>query len=403
MPSIRKRITTEAVKAMKPGDIVWDTKLSGFGVRCQRRDRVFVYKTRINNRQRWFSIGKFGQPWTVDAAERRVRIIQGDIAKDLDPASIRDERIRNPTLEQAGNEYLKVEISKRKEATQVQYTDFLKRLVYPSLGECKVADLKFSDISRLHHDLRGTPATANRVVAVLSGLFNWCERHGYRPKQSNPAQGIEKNEEKSNERFLSPRELARVGIALSRAERLKTATPYALAAIRLLMFTGCRRDEILELKWKDVKLDKAMLVLADSKTGSRAVYLSAPAMEVLNALPKVAKNPHVIVGDKEGHHLVNLRKVWLRIRKVARLNDVRIHDLRHSFASFGAQGGLSLQMIGKLLGHTKASTTEKYSHLAADPIRAANEATGLQIAAILRGSGADIISLKRKVFPKSGS
>lgn len=396
MPSLRKRVTTEVVKAMKPGDVIWDTKLSGFGVRCQRRDRVFVYKTRINNRQRWFSIGKFGQPWTVDAAERRVKVIQGDIAKNMDPAAIRDERMRNPTVEQAGNDYLKVEVSKRKQATQIQYADFLRRLVYPRLGQSKVADVTFSDISSLHHSLRDTPATANRVIAVLSGLFNWCEKKGYRPKQSNPAQGIDKNEERGRERFLSPRELARVGIAIARAERNKTETPHALAALRLLMFTGCRRDEILTLQWKDVHIDRAMLLLPDSKTGSRAVYLSAPALEVLAALPKVAKNPFVIVGDKEGQHLVNLRKVWLRICKVARLKDVRIHDLRHSFASFGAQGGMSLQMIGKLLGHTKASTTEKYAHFASDPVRAANEAMGNQIAAILSNRPGKVVSLGRK-------
>lgn len=397
MPSIRKRITTEVVRAMKPGDIVWDTKISGFGVRCQRRDRVFVFKTRVNNRQRWFSIGKFGQPWTVDAAERRIRVIQGDIAKDVDPAAIRDERSRNPTLEQAAIEYLEVQVSKKKAATQVQYEDFLRRLVIPELGKEKVADIKFSDVSRLHHSLRNTPATANRVIAVLSGFFNWCERQGYRPKLSNPTQGIEKNKEESKERFLSPRELARVGIALARAERQQSETPFALAAIRLLMFTGCRRDEILTLKWSDVRLDKAMLSLPDSKTGSRAVYLSAPALEVISGLPRIAKNPYVIVGEKEGHHLVNLRKVWLRICKVARLKGVRIHDLRHSFASFGAQGGLSLQMIGKLLGHTKVSTTEKYAHLAADPVRAANEATGNQIAAILGGRKATVVPLKKSI------
>lgn len=396
MPSERRRITTEVVRAMKPGEIIWDTKISGFGVRCQRRDRVFIFKTRVNNRQRWFSIGKFGQPWTVDAAERRVKVIQGDIAKDMDPAAIRDERNRNPTLEQAALEYLEVQVSKKKPATQVQYDDFLRRLVFPELGKDKVADIKFSDVSRLHHSLRKTPATANRVIAVLSGFFNWCERQGYRPKQSNPAQGIEKNKEESKERFLSPRELARVGIALARAERKQTETPFALAAIRLLMFTGCRRDEILQLQWKDVDLDKAMILLPDSKTGSRAVYLSAPALEILSRLPRVSRNPYVIVGEKDGHHLVNLRKVWLRICKVARLKGVRIHDLRHSFASFGAHGGLSLQMIGKLLGHTKASTTEKYAHLAADPIRAANEATGKQIAAILQGQKGDVVEFKRK-------
>lgn len=397
MASIRRRITKSVIDGMKPGEIIWDTKLIGFAVRFQRRDKVFIYKCRIGNRQRWFAIGKFGQPWTVSDAENRVRVIQGDIAKDLDPASIRDERFRNPTLRQAGESFLETVVSKKRNATQVLYRDFLARLVYPNLGEVKVAQIKFSDIAAFHYGLRKTPVTANRVIATLSTLFSWCERNGLRPKQSNPVQGIERFEEKSKERFLSPRELARLGIALARAERNKTETVFALAAIRLLIFTGCRRNEILELQWNDVKIERAMLMLPETKTGARPVYLSAPAISVLAALPRVSKNPFVIVGEREGQHLVNLRKVWVRICKVARLKSVRLHDLRHSFASVGVSGGASLPIIGKLLGHAKSATTEKYSHLAADPVRAVNEAMGNQIAAMLHGNKGEVVRLKTKM------
>jgi integrase len=357
---------------------------------------MFVFKTRITGRQRWFTIGKFGQPWTVEMAEKRVKVIQGEIAKDADPAALRDERLQNPTVAEAAGGFLEREISKRSETTQVQYRDFLERLVYPKFGKTKVADIKPGDVSSLHFALRKTPVTANRVVAVLSSFFAWCEREGFRPKQSNPAYGIEKNKETSRERFLSARELARLGIALSRAERNETETVFALAAIRLLIFTGCRRDEILQLRWSDVDLDRAMIRLPNSKTGPRTVYLSAPAISVLASLPRVAKNPFVIVGDRDRQHLVNLRKAWVRICKVARLRGVRLHDLRHSFASVGVSGGASLPIIGRLLGHSKAATTEKYSHLAADPVRAANEAVGNQIAAMMRGRRGDVVPLKVK-------
>ena len=385
MASVRKHITKSVVDAMAPGEIIWDTKLIGFGVRYQRRDKVFVYKCRIGNRQRGFAIGKYGQPWTVAEAENRVKVIQGDIAKDLDPAAIRDERVSNPTLRQAGAIFLETVVSKRRKGTQILYHDFLNRLIYPKLGHVKVAQIKFSDIAILHYGLRNTPITANRVIASLSALFSWCERCGLRPRHSNPVQGVERFPEKSKERFLSPRELARLGVALARAERNNTESVFVLAAIRLLMFTGCRRNEILELQWKDVIVERAMLLLPETKTGARPVYLSAPALSVLAGLPKVSKNPFVIVGDKEGQRLVNLRKPWLRICKVARLRDVRIHDLRHSFASVGVNGGASLPIIGKLLGHAKSSTTEKYSHLAADPVRTVNEAMGNQVAAMLKG------------------
>lgn len=385
MASVRKHITKSVVDSMKPDEIIWDTKLIGFGVRYQRRDKVFVYKCRIGNRQRWFAIGKYGQPWTVVDAENRVKVIQGDIARDLDPAAIRDERVRNPTLREIGSVFLETVISKKRKGTQILYHDFLNRLVYPKLGDVKVAQIKFSDIALLHYGLRNTPITANRVIASLSTLFNWCERSGLRPKHSNPTQGVERFKERSKERFLSPRELARLGIAIGRAERNQTESVFALAAIRLLIFTGCRRGEILELQWKDVKIERAMLLLPETKTGARPVYLSAPALSALAALPKVSNNPFVIVGEKQGQHLVNLRKTWLRLCRVARLSDVRVHDLRHSFASVGVNGGASLPIIGKLLGHTKSSTTEKYSHLSADPVRAVNEAMGGQIAAMLSG------------------
>lgn len=394
MASVRKHITNSVLDAMRPGEIVWDTKLIGFGARYQRRDKVFVYKCRIGNRQRWFVIGKCGQPWTVADAQNRVKVIQGDIANDLDPAAIRDERERNPTLRQAGQIFLETVVTKRRKATQVLYKDFFERLTYPKLGDLKVGQIKFSDIALLHYGLRKTPITANRVIASLSAFFSWCERSGLRPRHSNPVQGVERFEEKSKERFLSPRELGRLGIALARAERNQTESIYALAAIRLLMFTGCRRNEILELQWKDISIDKAMLLLPETKTGARPVYLSSPALSVLAGLPRLRNNPFVIVGERDGQHLINLRKPWLRICKVARLKDVRIHDLRHSFASIGVSGGASLPMIGKLLGHTKASTTQKYSHLAADPVRAVNEAMGSQIAAMMNGQNGNILELQ---------
>ncbi len=274
---------------MTSGEIIWDTKLIGFGVRYQRRDKVFVYKCRIGNRQRWFAIGKYGQPWTVSDAENRVKVIQGDIAKDLDPAAIRDERVNNPTLRQVGAIFLETVVSKRRRGTQILYNDFLYRLIYPKLGDVKVAQIKFSDIALLHYGLRNTPTTANRVIASLSALFSWCERCGLRPKHSNPVQGVERFPEKSKERFLSTRELGRLGVALARAERHNTESAFALAAIRLLIFTGCRRNEILELQWKDVNVERAMLLLPETKTGARPVYLSAPALSVLAGLPRVSR------------------------------------------------------------------------------------------------------------------
>ena len=176
---------------------------------------------------------------------------------------------------------------------------------------------------------------------------------------------------------------------MAKAEEEGPESPYVVAAVRLLIFTGARLSEILELQWDHVDIERAMLLLPDSKTGKKAIYLNAPALEVLTVLPRLEGNPFVIVGQKDGSHRVNLQKPWRAIRKRAKLDDVRLHDLRHSFASIAAAGGASLFMIGKLLGHTQSATTERYAHLAADPLRAANEAIGQRIIAAMKPKTSD--------------
>jgi integrase len=395
MDSRKAKITKRVVDALPPHSIVWDTTQAGFAIRRQFRDPVYIFKTRIGSRQRWFTIGGHGT-WTVEKARQEARAIQGEIDRGKDPAAKRDAEAKMPTMATLVGRFLKEAVEPtRAPATATLYRDLWERLGKSELGKLKVGEVQHRDIASLHYKHRTTPVTSNRLVAMLSSFFSWCERNGFREKHSNPALGIEKFKEKSRERFLSPRELARLGIAVARAERKKTETPFAIAALRLLLFTGCRRDEILKLRWRDVHLDKAMLLLPDTKTGARPVYLSAPALAVLGSIPRIANNPFVIAGEREKQHLVNLRKVWLRICKVARLKGVRLHDLRHSFASVGVAGGASLPIVGKLLGHTKGATTEKYSHLAADPVRAANEAVGEQIAAMMSGRKGRVVPLNK--------
>lgn len=442
MPGANKRITKRLVEALKPGSIVWDTDVKGFGVRCQRRDKVYVLKTRTGGRQRWFSIGPHGSPWTPEKARTRAKRILGEIADRKDPATLRDESKRNPTVADLAAMFLREHVeAKRKPSTAKGYRDFLERLALPEIGQFKIADLTRLDVARLHHSLGRTPYQANRLLAVLSKMFAWAEKHGFREDGTNPCRHIERYPEQKRERFLSELELARLGDALSEIERTGTENPFVIAAIRLLIFTGARLGEILNLEWEHVDFERTMLLLPDSKTGQKTIYLSAPALDVLANLPRVEGNPFVICGDKPGAHLVNLEKPWQRIRdratvtlwkrdggvgdiiedleaKLERfpkakevedggaknvqslppgMTDVRIHDLRHSFASMGASGGLSLPMIGKLLGHTQAATTERYAHLAADPVRAANEAIGERIAAVMKGDTDDTEVI---TFPK---
>jgi integrase len=177
-----------------------------------------------------------------------------------------------------------------------------------------------------------------------------------------------------------------------------TEPPEAVLALRLLLFTGCRKNEILKLRWRDVDLERRLLLLPDSKTGAKAVPLGAPAVELLAAAPRIAGSPYVIPGKISGKHFVGLPKVWERLRSVAGLEDVRLHDLRHSFASIGAGGGLSLPILGKLLGHSQPATTARYAHLAADPVRKAVEQVSGEMAAALAGKGGGtVVNLEERL------
>jgi integrase len=246
----------------------------------------------------------------------------------------------------------------------------------------KLDDVRSSDIERLHLNFRATPYQANRLVALLSKMFNWSGRRGER----NPCVGLQRFQEQKRRRYLSSAELARLGAALARAEEERLTSPYVIAAVRLLVFTGARLSEILTLRWDQVDLERGWLNLSDSKTGAKTIYLNAAAERLLIALPRVNGNSFVVPGERHGSHLVNLEKPWRKIREMAQLPDARLHDLRHSFASIGAGAGLGLPVIGALLGHAHAATTARYAHLAGDPLKEAADLIGSRLNAAMKGS-----------------
>ena len=208
----------------------------------------------------------------------------------------------------------------------------------------------------MQYRLHKTPAMANRVVDMLSRLFNMAEAWGFAPQEENPCRFVQKYKERSCERFLSEEEFRRLGRVLDEVEAERKVSASAVAAIRLLMLTGCRLGEIVTLRWEDVDLEAGELRLRDAKTGARQVALSPAAVRVLWTIPRVAVNSWVIAGRKPGTRLGNLNASWLVVRARAGLKDVRLHDLRHSFASRALALGESLTMIGKLLGHRKVVT-----------------------------------------------
>ena len=380
-----RKISKAAVDRLQPGDIAWDAEVRGFGVRCQRRDRVYIVKYRAGGRQRWFTIGKHGSPWTADLARREAKRILGLVADGKDPSDKKQKDRSAPTISALADRFLGEHVeTKSKDRTHTEYRRLIDRIVKPDLGRMKVDEVRSSDIERLHLKYRATPYQANRLVALLSKMFNWSGRRG----DKNPCVGIERFQEQKRRRYLSSAELARLGAALKNAEDERLTSPYVIAAIRLLVFTGARLSEILTLQWDHVDLERGWLNLSDSKTGAKTIYLNAAAQRLLTALPRLEGNPFVVPGERRGKHLVNLEKPWRRIREVGQLPDLRLHDLRHSFASIGAGAGLGLPIIGALLGHAQAATTARYAHLAADPLKQAADLIGRAVEEALTNGSA---------------
>jgi integrase len=303
-----------------------------------------------------------------------------------DPLAEHQALQKAPTVATLAERYMAEHARVKKKAGSIRPDEYnLRCHVLPALGTKKVAAVTRADVAHLHHTMRQTPGAANRVLALLSKMFTLAEQWGLRPEGSNPVRHIQRYRERRFDRFLSAEELARLGEVLTEAERTQTEYASVIAAIRLLIFTGARLSEILELRWKQVDFDHACLREPESKTGAKCIYLSPPALAVLYGIERNASNPYVIVGREPGAHLVNLRKPWDRIRATAGLPDVRLHDLRHSFASVGAAMGISLPIIGKMLGHNHVATTQRYAHLAADPVKEAVDKIGATIAAAMYG------------------
>jgi len=429
---MRGQITKRSVDALKPAVteyFLWDKKLPGFGVRVQTTGaRSYVVKYRAGSGRstptRRVTLGALGK-LTPDEARKLAKATLGSVAHGADPAAVKAAERRGATLKELAELFLAEHAeAKRKASTAAHYRDVLERLVLPELGSRKAEKVTVADIARLHARQRAHPYQANRMLAVVGSLYSFAGKRRIIPFGLNPTGGIEKYPERGRERFLSSKELTRLGEAIREAETIglpytiderkpkakhapkeknrKTKIgPHAAAAIRLLILTGARLREILHLKWEDVDFERGMLLLPDSKTGKKAIVLNAPALYVLANLPRIGA--YVIAGQNAGteheRSRADLKRPWQAIATRAKLDGVRIHDLRHTHASVGAGAGLGLPIIGKLLGHANATTTARYAHLDADPLRRASERIGLQLSKAMGerpDSSAQIKTMRRR-------
>ena len=387
------KLTRRAVDALsvEAGDTVyWDRDLPGFGIRVHASGRkVWCVQTRgPDGRPKRYAIGPYGGDLTPDAARRKAAVAIDRIKRGLDPDP--PAPAAEPTVADLAERYMEAHVRVNCRPATVETFGRIVRLhIVPALGGMPLSKVDRAEVAALHHGLRDRPSQANRTVEVLARMFRLAEAWGMTPPRRNPCRSVRRYRETRRERFLAPEEYRALGRALDAAERDGSAFPTAVPAIRLLLLTGCRKNEIAMLRWDDVDRTEGVLRIRDGKTGHRRVPLTPAVAHVLEGIPRIEGNPWVIAGQKRGERLKNLDAIWARLRERAGLGDVRIHDCRHSYASRALALGEGLSMIGRLLGHARVTTTARYAHLARDTEKASAARVGGSIGAdILPGADA---------------
>lgn len=365
------RLSIRLIETLEPRArdyIVFDEDTPGFGLRIMTSGKKsYLIQYRAGGRTRRVTFCRYGV-LTVEEARKRARELLGNVAKGDNPAEVRSDARRAPTVNSVCNRFYEEHVLQRcKPSTQREYQRAIDIFIKPELGTFKIADVTRADVAAIQHKYRHIPYQANRTLGVLSKMFNLCEIWGLRPDGSNPCRHVAKYRENKRERFLSKEEIERLARVLDDADANLTESWFMTAAIRLLLLTGCRHSEIQKLKWAYVREDH--IGLPDSKTGARRIPLPPAAKAVLDAVPLVPGNEYVFAGLVENQHITDFQRPWRRIRKKAGLPKVRIHDLRHTYASNAVMSGLNIVMVGKLLGHTQIQTTMRYAHLADSAVK----------------------------------
>lgn len=402
MTKITKRLV-ESCEASGRDYFLWDDDLQGFGLRVFASGRrSYLVQYRKDGRSRRVTIGSHGR-LTPEEARKEARILLGDVARGENPAEERAQAHRDPTVREFCDYYLEegpLAKPNKKESSWKSDRSLIRAHILPLLGNRKLKTITRRDVEKFQRDIAdgktartidlpgrsksvvsGGRGTATRTLASFSAMLSFAVQRGF--LDFNPALGVQKFKQRKMQRFLTVGEIGALGDAITAMERTGEISIYSAAAIRLLLLTGCRRGEILELKWRYVDLERGVLRLPDSKTGAKVVPLGQPCVDLLRDLPRMEGTDLVVPSILSGGVQHGMQSTWEKVRARAGLDDVRIHDLRHSFASVAVMGGASLYMVGKILGHKQTSTTEIYAHLADDPLKAAADTTASQIAALL--------------------
>jgi integrase len=402
------RLTNQFVVRLTGSAMWWDDdpKATGFGIRCYPGgSKSFFIDYRIAGRQRRYTIGPFPR-WSAEAARERAKQLRRGIDQGQDPAGSKRERRTAPSIQDLIDRYIADHLPKKKvSAVESRVKDEKKMLteIGDKLGKhTKVAEVHGGDIQDMHRRITesGRPVRANRILAICGKMFSLAlmpkagETLPWRnAAQGNPCKGIARNHEEAKERFFSQAELIAISDALAKYKGT------AADCVRLIMLTGCRPSEAVAAQWQEFEREPDFWVKPSAHTKQRKVHklpLNPAAIELVDRLRKKRKSNWVFPGRQPGEHLATLEDVWAFVRGQAGLGkDARLYDLRHTFASVGAGGGLSLPIIGRLLGHTQPRTTQRYAHLADDPLREATEKIGRVITGAGK-PGAPVVPLRER-------
>jgi integrase len=373
--------------------LTYDDAVKGFAARVTAAGgRAFIlnYRRKLDGRERRLTIGSFPD-WSTTAAREEAKRLKRAIDGGADPVGEQEDTRTAPTVAHLATRFERDYLPRKRPSTQRVYRQQIQTDILPALGRMKVAAVSHADVDGFHHRLSArAPTHANRTIAVLSRMLSLAVRWGWRA--DNPCRGIERNQEAKRTRYLTGPEIARLSQALDELRDQNAAN-----AVRLLLLTGARQGELLSARWADIDLEAAVWVKPGATTKQRTehrVPLSAAAVQLLTEMRAQADDDAVyIFPARGGGHRPHLNEAWIRVRKAARLEGVHLHDLRHAYASILASAGLSLPVIGALLGHSTAATTHRYAHLFDDPLRQATE----RAAAVITGkAAAEIVPLNRR-------
>ncbi len=373
MPKLTKRYVESITPDPNKTLFHWDSELKGFGVVVLPSGRR-TYCVQYRNQQRSSKRLKLGVHGQITAEEARslAKGHLGRIAYGDDPAQQKKEYKKSLTIKELASEYLDQYGHKKAQKSIKEDKKRLRSIILPAFGDKKVTDLTHLEIENLHNRLRKTPVQANRVLALLSRMFTLAMR--WQLREGNPVKGIERYPEEKRRRWLREAEVNALCKVIDQYKNQETSN-----IIRLLLFTGARSDEMFKATWDQFDLEKGVWTKLAHSTKQRRfehLPLSSKVIEILRSMEKRSQTPHLFPGRNPNKPITTIKRAWHTIRKQAGIPDVHLHDLRHTHASYLVSSGLSLSIVGRLLGHTQPSTTQRYAHLADEPLRQAVELFG---------------------------